>query len=1094
MADCGKNILLAREGRDQNSRFIQALDPGSVELNSFNLEDWMEFAYNFAGHINFFDPQNDGLPDGNWQTFFKSKTEIQDFLNTLEPGGDINPHLALFVAFIKLLDSTKQRFNALTQRHLDFYYGQVLQLQKQAASPDTVHVLFELAKNALNEKIEEGAVLDAGKDSTGKTLLYKTVNELVANQAQVAALKSVYLDQTNQQFKAAEIANSYDGKGADFPDDEVKWWPFGYYETPPHTGETDLREYPELDNANIGFALAGEILALHEGERQLAIVLEFEKALDNEYLPNEISAAFEIYCSGADGWLGPLEIIETAEDSEFSFSSGADLNNAHKLNLVFRIPKYEKALVAYDAKIHGEHFDTVLPLCRVLLKTGRPEAYRLYADCLAKKLVQVSIHVDVQGIEELTLSNDVGAINADKPFYPFGTQPVKKSKFYIEYPELQKKKWNAQSLTIEWKNTPDNFKNWYYAYRSNENALFSQQEYIQGIYTETLDNLTAESLQARKILGLQEQSSSGLSESASAAARQINLEANNFIVSGDDYFTAAVEVKQSETWNVASHLSKKVLFERVEDGIFYTDLSVTNPLTGQRNVGPLRLSLNQTFLHELYPRLYALAMSSADETIIVPNEPYTPFIEKLTLGYSASATLMPQNSGYSVNDFKLYHEHPFGQALECIVEKSANPAISAQEAASLYAVPGYFTGGELYVGLANAQPKQNVSLLIQVLEGSENPETETFTEDQGVAWSILCNNAWKLLGRSEIVRDETDNFLKSGILKISLPAEATSNNTLLPSGHMWLKARMPKQYDAVSKILGIHAQAVPAQFSDNANDLGHLAEGLPAETISKMQTRPARVKSVLQPWSSFGGKAEESDAAYYRRISERLRHKNRAINLWDYEHLVLQQFPEVHKVKCLNHTSIEMVNGKQSSNYLAPGNLVLVVIPDIINRNVFDIYKPRMSKASLNEIQAFIEERKASQVKCNVINPRYEEVRVDLKVQFLSGFDKTYYKTVLATDITRLLSPWAFDNQAAIRFGVSLHKSVVVDYVEKLDYVDFVSDVKLFQTDAAGNETNVAVAGPSSPEAILVSAKSHNINDIQTTCPNENANNYGSSE
>jgi hypothetical protein len=177
-----------------------------------------------------------------------------------------------------------------------------------------------------------------------------------------------------------------------------------------------------------------------------------------------------------------------------------------------------------------------------------------------------------------------------------------------------------------------------------------------------------------------------------------------------------------------------------------------------------------------------------------------------------------------------------------------------------------------------------------------------------------------------------------------------------------------------------------------------LQDGLAAETISKMLSRPAKVKSLLQPYSSFGGAPQENDAAFYRRVSERLRHKNRAITLWDYEQLVLQNFQEIHKVKCLNHTSTEMKNGKRKTSYLSPGNVVLVVIPDIVNRNVFDIYKPRVSKATLNRIQEFLQNLNSPLVKATVINPEYEEVRVDLKVQFHSGFDEVYYKTVLKKD------------------------------------------------------------------------------------------------
>ena len=51
-----------------------------------------------------------------------------------------------------------------------------------------------------------------------------------------------------------------------------------------------------------------------------------------------------------------------------------------------------------------------------------------------------------------------------------------------------------------------------------------------------------------------------------------------------------------------------------------------------------------------------------------------------------------------------------------------------------------------------------------------------------------------------------------------------------------------------------------------------------------------------------------------------------------------------------------------------------MVIPDIINRNVFDIYKPRVSKATLNRIEDFFHNLISPLLKITVINPEYEEV------------------------------------------------------------------------------------------------------------------------
>ncbi|MCA1760473.1 MAG: hypothetical protein LC658_11960, partial [Bacteroidales bacterium] len=97
MANCGKDIALTREGSDQNRRFIEALEPGSVKLNDFSLKEWMQFAYRFAAHVNYFSNHDFEDPSGNWEFFFKNEIELEDFLKRVGVEKNITPHLALFI-------------------------------------------------------------------------------------------------------------------------------------------------------------------------------------------------------------------------------------------------------------------------------------------------------------------------------------------------------------------------------------------------------------------------------------------------------------------------------------------------------------------------------------------------------------------------------------------------------------------------------------------------------------------------------------------------------------------------------------------------------------------------------------------------------------------------------------------------------------------------------------------------------------------------------------------------------------------------------------------------------------------------------------
>ena len=520
------------------------------------------------------------------------------------------------------------------------------------------------------------------------------------------------------------------------------------------------------------------------------------------------------------------------------------------------------------------------------------------------------------------------------------------------------------------------------------------------------------------------------------------------------------------------------------NGDFHFHFSTTNNVNSPEPSGPMKFTNTESFLHELYPQLYALAFMSIPtkpETII-PNAPYTPFAENLRLSYDADETLDLSASvtdttdlletRFSERKIQLFHEHPFGQSEE-------HPYLQSVSAGSVvvnssFTLPNYEKGGEFYIGFESAEVLQQINLLIQVNEGSENPLSPAYSSGEKIQWDMLCSNFWKPLESPYMMADEIDNFLKSGIVTFTIPQEASSANTLLPTGLFWLRAKTDKPFDSVCKVLGIHPQAVTAAFKDNSNELSHLESGLANGTISKLIQRLGQVKSIKQPYNSFGGKPKETDVQFYQRVSERLRHKNRAITLWDYEHLVLQEFPAIYKVKCLNHTCTD--------SYNCGGNVTLIVVPNTANKNMFDNYRPRVSKATLNSVKRYLDNLISLHVELNVINPDYEEVRVEVSVKFNEGYDNNLYTPKLNEDITRFLSPWAFDTEAPITFGITLHRNRMIQFIEQLEYIDYVDEIKLYQND----QFKKVSCEPSTPKSILVSVRQHLITVTSKVCTSSN--------
>jgi hypothetical protein len=1091
------NVIFKRNGVNQEERFSDALEPGNLKLHDFTIEDWLLFAYNFAKQVNFFDTNNDKIPEGDWQEFFnyfgfakddlqngipkrtdKKYTELKENITKTLTNANINhdltPHMTLFVCFLKLLELSQNKLNGITKKHLDFFYKDILQIEKLPAKADKVNIIFELAKKITEEKIAVNTELDAGKDTDGKKIIYKTTEEFIANNASIAYLKNVYNDVDLGEIKYSEIANSLDGKGEPLKEDAPYWLPFGY--------TSNEKKYPELEDAKLGFALASELFNLKEGDRNIDITITFDGNLTfhTPFNADDLLENSSILYSGKKEWIGNFKL---SKGIVFKNGTQSSSIGGSQLRLVFQIPKDSLAIVSYDQKVLGEFFSTELPVIRFLIHTQNKKGHALFRSLVTKTITSIAAKVEVNDVKSLLLESDTGLLNAAKPFYPFTTQPEKNNSFIINYPEIFSKKWTEADINIKWKNTPVSFETHYKAYKKSFLETISKEIFIAAMSVEN-------GSKAKRVANQPEDGAESAKKTES-----IVIDTNPIVTK--DYFKATLSVLNKEVWDEQNPAVN--LFDDPDNNkSFESNINVKGGDYTIDKSGPIRLTLNQSFLHSLFPKAYTLAIMNVASTpsTLIPNEPYTPVVESISLNYSAEETIDFTVSAYESNRIKLFHEAPFGQREEhsYLKQQAVNKKIlDTATPLTNCLVPDYCDGGEFYVGLQYAETSQQISLLFQILEGSENTSVPTFTGKQKVEWYILCDNYWKNLDK-DILANGIDNFLKSGILKFSIPKQASNDNTLLPANTIWVKAKMHKDYDAVCKVIDVKTQVVTAEFFDNSNNLSHLDSTLPAKTISKLITRVPQIKSIEQPFNSFAGKPLESDPSYYIRVSERLRHKNRAITLWDYEHLVLQEFPNIFRVKCLNHTFISGTN----TSLLSPGKVTLVVIPDIVDKNVFDIYEPRVSTATLNSIENFINSKNSMLVTAKAINADYEKVIIKLKVKFYEKYDENFYKKQLNEDLIKFLSPWAFDTSKQIIFGVELQRSIVIEYIENLDYVDYLSTLEMAiyidkktnekLEDTENNEANVhlldflTTLSPSSPKNILVSVKNHIISTNIITC------------
>ncbi|NET31544.1 MAG: hypothetical protein F6K19_06035 [Cyanothece sp. SIO1E1] len=1041
--------------------------------------------------------------DGIFQPLFQTYLHIIQLApaalqQSLYADQRLDPHLALYVAFWQVLKLAQADLNRMTQRHLDFFYRQVLRLVERPAQPDKAHIILELERFQQAYKLARQTRFSAGSDATGVDLFYTLDEDIVVNTAQVVELKGIFLhgratqetstnhlDRELLGLHVSPVANSFDGKGGAFPKDQTiqAWLPFGDATRPA---------------AALGLAIAANIFLLGEGDRTITFKITLnlpsvlaQTALDrlNQNLRQELHIDF----SGEAGWIsGNISSLVLSQN----------IATEYVLTVVVKLPVDIDPVVSYHAELPGAKLATTRPVARLVLRHGdtqheqnghsEPSAYHYLHEA---QLKAIAITTQVQGVRNLLLQNDLAILDATKPFQPFGPQPKVGTSFYIGSQEVFQKHLTHLQLRFELETEPPRHQgaaeiNWQEIYAAY--GIINNQ--VDG--TESPFNpgqLTIHALRERQwhpstsaVTG--NLFSTRVTENPpqyhiDLTASLANLQLQSFVDSADTT-PLAPWTHQSQYGFLRSQLTgddfrhsdyptvlaRQVLATATQEtiqvegqegnkrkaviGAYYQAAAATpspeetpanasdsltrdTPANADAPASPARIFQAKTHYVEL------------DDVPILPGEPYTPTIKSLQLDYTATATQ---------ENCQLFHLYPFNG----VAALPPPPVESSSTASSTLFLPQFEHEGELLIGLQNLEPATSLSLLFQVAEET----ADTNLEKIDVVWHYLKDNTWQQLEDHLILKDTSNGLIHSGIVKLAIPEDiSNTHTTILNPALRWIKAMVPCRSRAICHIISIHTQAAAVTFADAGNDPNYLATPLPAESITQLADPQPQIKQIQQPYASFGGQVKEQPTHFYTRISEHLRHKGRAVTIFDYERLVLDRFPEIYKVRCINH-------GRMAADgYLheiEPGHVTLAVIPTLSQRRTINDLQPRVNINLLAEIERYLKSLSSHWAQIRVVNPRYEQLWVEFRVQFRDPFqaDFAFYQRQLEREIIGFLSPWTIDGGAEIHFGGEIYLSSILNFVEERTYVDYVLDFEMYQQ---GQVESLFKATASTAQSILVS-------------------------
>ncbi|HET9976059.1 MAG TPA: hypothetical protein VFQ20_01370 [Burkholderiaceae bacterium] len=1012
--------LIAAPGQTQADRDAAALDPARAPLHVHDAAALLAQAPHIGARIRFDDGK--GTPDLDWRGFYPlADAQAARALLARRDGG-VTPHLALAAAFAHLFDAHPRRLaNTFAARHLDAQWRDALGFVKRAAVPDRAHLVVELKKGiTASTALDAKDVFLAGKDAAGAMRHYRPVRETFVGPARVVSLRALHRD-ADGRISAAPIADSADGQGAPLAT---------LAPALPAWGALAPRPGSAWPAADIGFAIAAPLLALAEGRREIELVVTLDDALPASLRPR-LASTFEAVYSAPDGWSAARPVI-------------ADALGPNQLRLALTLASDAPAVVGCDAALHGPAFATRAPVVQWRL---RDAASMNGLDGLT--VASVALAVSVQGMtKSLQLENDAGALDPKRAFQPFGAAPTPGARFSIGCEEALSKPVADLKIHLAWQAAPTDLEGYY--------AGYSRQTKMRNGVTATLAFTDGRGRSTRRALDLMARNADGVSVLAPDAPPP-----------------------GPEPWGFGDLLMLDVVWRGNVKGGFkrrFGGASENRNVAGAplaAKPGFIHVQLVDDFLHADHRR--EVVTNALKKPPVVLGEPYTPVVASIALDYRATSGVVPMAPGadeaadaanlaaaplqwFHVGAFGARREHAFLRRQQAFVGPPRVPLLPDQRAA-----------GELLIGVASASAGDPLSLLVQVAEGSADPELAP----PALAWSVLAGDQWKPLGADEIGLDTTRGLLQSGLVSIALPRETTSAHHWLPDGLVWLRVAAPANPRATCLLLSLAANGIEVAYDARpGNDERNPATPLDANRIAKLERPRAEIKSIAQPYPSFGGRRAEDDASLRRRAAERLRHRGRALSAWDIERLVLEAFPQLHQAKCIAHAA--------PGRWLAPGQTTLVVVPRLGGAAAgADPLAPRVDLGTLEAIREFVQARAAMGIGLTVKNAFFEPLRLSCALRLKPGQAFNAQRARLNDRIVAALTPWAFDATQRIAFGGRVFRSTMLALIEGDAAVDFVTDLRLQRVNADGSlAPDAAEVGASRPDAILVSASAHSITEV----------------
>ncbi|WP_130735399.1 hypothetical protein [Flavobacterium sp. J27] len=1020
------------------------------------------------------------------------------------------PDTVLMRTFINLLMNHSKQLNEISQKHLNFYYSDILKQQIKNAQPDQVFASIQLNKKDTPFLLPKDTLFNAGVDAEKNPIFFSSNKDVSLNPASVLSAKTIYIAtiNNNNTFYLQNITSpttvQKDESG------KTKGWPI--------FGGNGI---PVATPLNFGFALASPLLLLKEGNRNIQLTLFFNN-------PNAFSFLNEahFYLSTKENWFA---IVPTVTQ---------DSNNTNAIILNMALDSKQPAIEAFSTNPEG--YPSEWPMLKI--------AFTSVPNTVIPVILAFQFDITVTDVASLQLANDFGALDPKKPFELFGPTPLINSNFIIGSSEIFSKPLQTLEMDLTWDTLPDSFQNYYLEYnkyittttqnQKKNSQLVPVNQKSQGVIHK-LEAILKGGLNIIKsafkkiadtIIALLKEIVQLLKELLGIVEPDPTVPFNNVC------FTVDFEILNHNSWSpfnmikegvtVASdgsttpipyvinpycvpeaETTANLLFSTNNNtkGCLLTDSSFfsyntpsgnemktpSNPnlqnvalvYSNESTSGFIKMSLTGPnpygFGSQIYPEVVSnIALQNAlliskdskmnpKKLAPVAKLPFTPKLKKITANYTVSEYYDITQTGsyplqcFASNPFTTYtiydnkgnlppYNFNVGDThLKTILSNNGIPLLP-----SCYNYKGF-----LYIELKNVLAPNTVNIYVEL--GRKEGSIPTNTKPD---YYYLSATGWELL---PVLSDETNNLSCSGIITFNIPKNCSNETSSMPGTNYWICLATKSAISNYPDITFMQTNGVLLSRSGTTFLNDTTKPCINANSITKPKASIPEIESILQPFPSFGGKPMETESIKNTRVSNRLKTKDRIASSTDYYRMIQEAFPDIFYSKSIyNNQKVQVYVVKKCANF-TDYNALSPMIPICLEE----------------EIQRYLSERVSAFTTVSVANFSFLTVTVNATITLFDGYEFQGVQKEIQKGLALFLSPWITSNNKQIIIDEPLSNIDVINYIKTIPGVSNVSELFFTTSRVDQNGTTITANNVTSislvqnPELLIASSTNHNINE-----------------